>query len=432
MAEWGSRVEVPELGPGWARMTKPRSSGTTRLADHVWIAPSGKKFRSEKQAAMHAADLASGASVLPTAAAAEAAGPAKKKAKAAKPVARSAKVPYNPPASRQLAAAPPVLPEIVCCVCKGGDEPDGNAILLCDGPGCSGAYHMACLPEPLARVPEGDWLCPSCERPPPPVALALKSPHGHSRQQLQLNHVVDGSDLGEWAAAEARQQAQQRAAGPFPALRLQDLPGRACLVTLPPKHSGNVSFPPKQSGHGPAAPPPAAAAPKPGLVIDARWTEVGGELCVCVWLGGRSQPTWLSTAPSSAACVHVGAELCCCKREPHGVAWPARAFRPLTKALLTPGGEAPAAPGGRRAPGKARGRGRGASNGRGLEQERASAVWLKFFDAPGAPLLHTTSDLLSPLPLATEEPLTEAGPALQVCASSPTQSRRVGPPLTPP
>ena len=39
---------------------------------------------------------------------------------------------------------------------------EGNEILLCDGEGCGKAYHMLCLPRPLASVPEGDWLCPSC------------------------------------------------------------------------------------------------------------------------------------------------------------------------------------------------------------------------------------------------------------------------------
>ena len=38
-----------------------------------------------------------------------------------------------------------------------------NEMLLCDGAGCEKAFHMLCLPRPLASVPEGDWLCPSCE-----------------------------------------------------------------------------------------------------------------------------------------------------------------------------------------------------------------------------------------------------------------------------
>ena len=38
-----------------------------------------------------------------------------------------------------------------------------NEMLLCDGEGCKKAYHMLCLPRPLASVPVGEWLCPSCE-----------------------------------------------------------------------------------------------------------------------------------------------------------------------------------------------------------------------------------------------------------------------------
>jgi hypothetical protein len=49
-----------------------------------------------------------------------------------------------------------------CCNWCGKDEEEGNTILLCDGEGCGGAWHMRCLPFPLDEVPEGDWLCPEC------------------------------------------------------------------------------------------------------------------------------------------------------------------------------------------------------------------------------------------------------------------------------
>lgn len=53
------------------------------------------------------------------------------------------------------------LAEVVCHVCGTGDEEEGsNEILLCDG--CEHAYHMRCLPHPLAGVPEGHWRCPAC------------------------------------------------------------------------------------------------------------------------------------------------------------------------------------------------------------------------------------------------------------------------------
>lgn len=61
---------------------------------------------------------------------------------------------------------PSAFDDIVCAVCLHGDEPKGNAILLCDGmlpsADCDFACHQLCLPSPLSHVPEGEWLCPSC------------------------------------------------------------------------------------------------------------------------------------------------------------------------------------------------------------------------------------------------------------------------------
>jgi hypothetical protein len=50
--------------------------------------------------------------------------------------------------------------EYECPVCN-----DGGELLVCDEPGCSAAYHLACLSPPLAAVPEGHWRCPSCANP---------------------------------------------------------------------------------------------------------------------------------------------------------------------------------------------------------------------------------------------------------------------------
>lgn len=46
----------------------------------------------------------------------------------------------------------------VCKVC-GVDKDDDN-VLLCDS--CDSEYHTYCLDPPLARIPEGNWYCPSC------------------------------------------------------------------------------------------------------------------------------------------------------------------------------------------------------------------------------------------------------------------------------
>ncbi|KAK9117096.1 hypothetical protein Sjap_016043 [Stephania japonica] len=48
--------------------------------------------------------------------------------------------------------------EGVCKVC--GIDKDDEAVLLCDT--CDSEYHTYCLNPPLARIPEGNWYCPSC------------------------------------------------------------------------------------------------------------------------------------------------------------------------------------------------------------------------------------------------------------------------------
>ncbi|XP_038982660.1 methyl-CpG-binding domain-containing protein 9-like isoform X2 [Phoenix dactylifera] len=48
--------------------------------------------------------------------------------------------------------------EGVCKVC--GIDKDDDSVLLCDK--CDSEYHMYCLNPPLARIPEGNWYCPSC------------------------------------------------------------------------------------------------------------------------------------------------------------------------------------------------------------------------------------------------------------------------------
>ena len=49
-----------------------------------------------------------------------------------------------------------------CRHCGGGDDSEGNDILLCDGVGCPEAWHMQCLTPRLRNVPKGLWLCPTC------------------------------------------------------------------------------------------------------------------------------------------------------------------------------------------------------------------------------------------------------------------------------
>jgi hypothetical protein len=50
------------------------------------------------------------------------------------------------------------LPDEVCKACGWGN--DAEHILLCDR--CDAEYHLYCLDPPLAKVPAGDWFCPTC------------------------------------------------------------------------------------------------------------------------------------------------------------------------------------------------------------------------------------------------------------------------------
>ena len=56
-------------------------------------------------------------------------------------------------------------PVDTCGMCGGVDSVPTNALLLCDGVGCGRAFHMLCLPRPLAEVPEGEWRCHVCVPP---------------------------------------------------------------------------------------------------------------------------------------------------------------------------------------------------------------------------------------------------------------------------
>jgi hypothetical protein len=51
-------------------------------------------------------------------------------------------------------------PDVACEVCSSVLSHTHNPIMLCDS--CDAGWHIKCLPEPLAAVPEGTWMCPSC------------------------------------------------------------------------------------------------------------------------------------------------------------------------------------------------------------------------------------------------------------------------------
>jgi hypothetical protein len=50
----------------------------------------------------------------------------------------------------------------LCCTKCGIDDHE-ELLMLCDGEGCTTGYHTFCLTPMLAAIPDGDWLCPTCE-----------------------------------------------------------------------------------------------------------------------------------------------------------------------------------------------------------------------------------------------------------------------------
>lgn len=50
------------------------------------------------------------------------------------------------------------------CRSCGGPSSDVDPLVLCDGVGCSSAWHIACAPTlaALGAVPDGEWLCAAC------------------------------------------------------------------------------------------------------------------------------------------------------------------------------------------------------------------------------------------------------------------------------
>lgn len=68
--------------------------------------------------------------------------------------------------------------EGVCKVC--GIDRDDDSVLLCDT--CDSEYHTYCLSPPLARIPEGNWYCPSC------VAGQCKTQDASKHSQVITRH----------------------------------------------------------------------------------------------------------------------------------------------------------------------------------------------------------------------------------------------------
>ena len=181
----------------------------------MYIAPSGQKFRSIKQAQSHVADSlvkeqrapagneggrggAGGKARAKTAAGSSAAStrvPREPKVRSEAELAKAeaAREAKKAAEHARLQALNADSNNAICFECNSGDEITGNEILLCDGPGCFAAYHLRCLRRPLFAVPEGDWLCPACEdlKPIPPPSKMF-SPTNPSKQLEPSRQAVDG------------------------------------------------------------------------------------------------------------------------------------------------------------------------------------------------------------------------------------------------
>ena len=247
MSGWCDRIDYPDLGPGWVRLSKQRSApqSTGRQIDHMYVAPSGAKFRSIKQAMEY---LDSGVFTAGLAPKTEVKAPAKKApAQPRKQAKRSEAHIAKTEAAREAKAAAAAArlhaqnateDSAVCYECGSGEEVMGNDILLCDGSGCHAAYHLRCLERPLFAVPEGDWLCPGCEQlQPAPPPSKLLSPHSKAKQLQPERQSVDGSDVMAWAHSLAACPPDSDcpvALGSVPPVALGALAGRACLYSAEP------------------------------------------------------------------------------------------------------------------------------------------------------------------------------------------------------
>ncbi|KAI3669014.1 hypothetical protein L6452_40233 [Arctium lappa] len=58
--------------------------------------------------------------------------------------------------------------DALCVICGSGH--DDHQILLCDK--CDQAYHMLCVRPIVARIPIGNWYCPTCTYHPPALTMS--------------------------------------------------------------------------------------------------------------------------------------------------------------------------------------------------------------------------------------------------------------------
>eukprot|EP00798_Chlamydomonas_sp_ICE-L_P016736 gene16736-biopygen25671 len=140
-------------------------------------------------------------------------------------------------------------PGPACKKCNSKDEVYPSRILLCDCIGCphckpnagsetstcDAAWHMACLPDPLFRLPRRDWLCPDCTKTPETqpgqmtlspqrlLELLLLEPDPSSLSEAMASHERDG-----WLEATVSEVCSLLEKGTF---RVVDKPDRPVFST---------------------------------------------------------------------------------------------------------------------------------------------------------------------------------------------------------
>ena len=72
--------------------------------------------------------------------------------------AKEAKVPNDDEKGEQVDDVV-ITHDLMCSICERPDDEEN--MLVCD---CKKGFHIYCLKPPLAKVPEGDWLCPKCAK----------------------------------------------------------------------------------------------------------------------------------------------------------------------------------------------------------------------------------------------------------------------------
>ena len=83
------------------------------------------------------------------------------------------------------------------CRSCGGPSSDVDPLVLCDGVGCSSAWHIACAPTlaALGAVPDGDWLCATCTN--------VTNTPAAEEPDTRSGTVVAGGDSDEHCASVA-------------------------------------------------------------------------------------------------------------------------------------------------------------------------------------------------------------------------------------